>query len=1115
MGRYIVQHRRGSTSQWAENSTIKPKEGEIVIEIDEENLLHKLKIGDGIHSYAELAYLQAGDEVVTQTLTKVLPRIVTVSLDKNAWESVQYNGNPNVACYKQTIPVDGVTSRTKFNLQPDASMLAEFQKLNLVFVAENEIDGTTNENEITVYSVGDKPTKTYIMQATIVEADIQGNTDKVVGIPVGTPIPQSDWNQIDEAKGDYIKNKPIENGEGENSIEGQGASALADYGIAFGDGSIAGCKGYYIKSIDMENKKIYLTDTKVLPTIDMADNTDITFETPAYKIGAQFSIINGTNYILCGTITAISNNVITYEGDLGFTQIEEDTAVDGHTLSVPSQPEVGIVSIAMMSISLGQNNKSATNYGFVVGRDNVLAGGYGAITGRDNIAAYGATADGVSNKAKGQFSHTSGTKNTITANGWGGFTHGANNEIDASFGVALGRNLKVQSSHQTVLGRYNVPDARNNYLEILGNGVSDTQRSNAYTIDKYGNARFEGKVYIDSEDGFGEGKELATADSLQQFVTKDYIEKQLSITPTVMRCQRDDNLYSATRDSYMVTTAEENGIVYANIEVVNNSAILLMDYYGIGNSKDFLIKNDTIYFKILMRTNQQVSPVIYVYRYYDNDGNLLSGNVVGQDSVKGTGEWEEIIIKTTGFPAGAVKASQIHLRFAGNKKGSDYFDADGNLIGEPYFDVAGWAAFTDLALAEAYDFKSELLGLGSLKMEDICIESYGKASNDLSNVDNDIFKIKANKAGVATETYVNDKIASMVGSAPETLNTLNELAQALGNDENFATTILTQLNNKSSEDHTHTHNDISDWNDNFLLISNMYNELYQVKADINLSNIDNITFKAKIEDSGFKAGIPIIGKSNYCTYVVDEETVYLTDQLDRAFADGYNVVYLEKNNYSLKPNSHKYVLPEGNFTIIGLGYVDPSILSFIEPEVTDEKQWIYNFENITIRGYKASYAEEEQDGETIILSHGSDFYNCSIAYPNEFDLINSNFQNCEFEFGNMAMEEMYNIPMESVRYAGCNFNIDKWAIIGLTNMTGCNVRLRNMTSGAIPSDTIQFKTTDSATINQTTFYIGNPNCIAISNGDIFVSECNFPYYVFTSDTATIDETSCFINPATT
>lgn len=47
--------------------------------------------------------------------------------------------------------------------------------------------------------------------------------------------------------------------------------------------------------------------------------------------------------------------------------------------------------------------------------------------------------------------------------------------------------------------------------------------------------------------------------------------------------------------------------------------------------------------------------------------------------------------------------------------------------------------------------------------------------------------------GLATETYVNTKVAGLVDSAPETLDTLNELAAALGDDPNFATTLATQI----------------------------------------------------------------------------------------------------------------------------------------------------------------------------------------------------------------------------------------------------------------------------------------------------------------------------------
>lgn len=50
--------------------------------------------------------------------------------------------------------------------------------------------------------------------------------------------------------------------------------------------------------------------------------------------------------------------------------------------------------------------------------------------------------------------------------------------------------------------------------------------------------------------------------------------------------------------------------------------------------------------------------------------------------------------------------------------------------------------------------------------------------------------------GFASETYVDNKVAELVDSAPATLNTLNELAAALGDDPNFATTVSTQIGNK-------------------------------------------------------------------------------------------------------------------------------------------------------------------------------------------------------------------------------------------------------------------------------------------------------------------------------
>jgi hypothetical protein len=50
----------------------------------------------------------------------------------------------------------------------------------------------------------------------------------------------------------------------------------------------------------------------------------------------------------------------------------------------------------------------------------------------------------------------------------------------------------------------------------------------------------------------------------------------------------------------------------------------------------------------------------------------------------------------------------------------------------------------------------------------------------------------------ATKTYVDTAVANIVDTAPEALNTLNELAAALGDDSNFATTTATALGGKAA-----------------------------------------------------------------------------------------------------------------------------------------------------------------------------------------------------------------------------------------------------------------------------------------------------------------------------
>jgi hypothetical protein len=55
-----------------------------------------------------------------------------------------------------------------------------------------------------------------------------------------------------------------------------------------------------------------------------------------------------------------------------------------------------------------------------------------------------------------------------------------------------------------------------------------------------------------------------------------------------------------------------------------------------------------------------------------------------------------------------------------------------------------------------------------------------------------------NTTQIASTAFVRSEVSALVNSAPSTLDTLNELATALGNDPNFATTMATNLAGKAN-----------------------------------------------------------------------------------------------------------------------------------------------------------------------------------------------------------------------------------------------------------------------------------------------------------------------------
>lgn len=70
----------------------------------------------------------------------------------------------------------------------------------------------------------------------------------------------------------------------------------------------------------------------------------------------------------------------------------------------------------------------------------------------------------------------------------------------------------------------------------------------------------------------------------------------------------------------------------------------------------------------------------------------------------------------------------------------------------------------------------------------------------------------SSKTDTEINAAVDAAVAELLDSAPGALDTLNELAAALGDDPNFATTITNQLAGKAALNHTHTASQITDFN---------------------------------------------------------------------------------------------------------------------------------------------------------------------------------------------------------------------------------------------------------------------------------------------------------------
>jgi plasmid maintenance system antidote protein VapI len=132
----------------------------------------------------------------------------------------------------------------------------------------------------------------------------------------------------------------------------------------------------------------------------------------------------------------------------------------------------------------------------------------------------------------------------------------------------------------------------------------------------------------------------------------------------------------------------------------------------------------------------------------------------------------------------------------------------------------------------------------------------------------------ANLVGYATETYVGNSIANLVASAPAALDTLNELANALGNDSSYSTTITNALANKLSTSNfastantwinTQSTSNLSEGTNQYYTVTRANSA---IDARVTKSFVDNLAVVANIANVAYSvAGANVTGIVANATY---------------------------------------------------------------------------------------------------------------------------------------------------------------------------------------------------------------------------------------------------------
>ena len=267
--------------------------------------------------------------------------------------------------------------------------------------------------------------------------------------------------------------------------------------------------------------------------------------------------------------------------------------------------------------------------------------------------------------------------------------------------------------------------------------------------------------------GLGTG-DVSNSYLTSTFTTNTVFQSALANTNAFIATKTDDTVALATNTALRI-------LIDDRVQVANLNTTLA-DYWPSANVINYTAK----YLEVANSSTGTSVTVSNSAPTITANGELWWDNVTGELYVSYSSSWVEAVAQdvTPYANNGTFSSSNNTITFV--RTDGSQFDVVLTGVGEVTNSYVTSTFTTNTAFQSALANTNAYI---ATKADSSSLTAYLEVAN-LSSY------------GYATESYVDTEVAAIVNSAPTLLNTLDELANALNDDANFATTVTTNLSQK-------------------------------------------------------------------------------------------------------------------------------------------------------------------------------------------------------------------------------------------------------------------------------------------------------------------------------